>query len=236
MMTEAADLTDRIRSMITSGGYALSERLPPERELCETLNVTRHQLRNTLIILEQSGLIWRHVGRGTFVGPRPILNLAEVAYLSELVSPAQIVTVRFSIEPELAGLAAQNASDADIIQIRDCAERCRCAADWRGYEAWDGNLHHAIARATHNKLFLYFFETLNVVRRSMVWKQTRNTRGPGQDYSSFEQHDAIVRAIENGDAPEARQAMQIHLKSVYARLFPATLGAVMQDKRKNAER
>ncbi|WP_299736103.1 FadR/GntR family transcriptional regulator [uncultured Roseobacter sp.] len=219
-MSETNALADQLRKMIVAQKYGLSDRLPPERELCQTFDVTRHQMRTALASLEKNGLIWRHVGRGTFVGPRPVLNLEEVAYLSELVSAEQIVTVRHSIEPELARLAAENANKSDLVRIRDCATGCTQAADWRGYEAWDTNLHLAIARAAHNKLYLYFFETLNVVRRGMVWKQTRTTPGPAKDYCSFEQHESIVAAIETGDARRAKKAMSAHLKSVYARVFP----------------
>lgn len=219
-MSKPFKLVDRIRAMIIVEGYAMSDRLPPERTLCEALDVTRHQLRTALNALEKSGLIWRHVGRGTFVGPRPVFNLEEVAYLRELVSPEQMIAVRMSIEPELARLAAEHAKKTDIEQMRDCVIGCKRAADWRGYEAWDTNLHHAIARAAHNKLYLYFFETLNVVRRSMVWGQPRTTRRPPRDYSSFSQHEEIVAAIENRDAVLASTAMKRHITSVYSRLFP----------------
>lgn len=224
-MTTAQDLAARLRQVIISEGYGLSDRLPPERELCETLGVTRHQLRSALIILEKDGLIWRHVGRGTFVGPRPVLNLDEVAYLRDLVTPSQMAAVRLSIEPELARMAAKHATPADLEQLRTCAERCRSATDWRGYEAWDTYLHQAIARAAHNKLYLYFFETLNVVRRSMVWGQPRTTSGPARDYSSFDQHEAIVAAISNKNPARASLEMRTHLHAVYARLYPEQVKA-----------
>jgi DNA-binding FadR family transcriptional regulator len=106
-----------------------------------------------------------------------------------------------------------------------CAERCRTAQDWRTYEAWDNNLHHAIARATHNQLYLYFFETLNAVRRAIVWGQPRSTRMPAKDYSSFAEHDAIVSAILAGDDDLAAQSMLLHLRSVYSRVLPGSVPA-----------
>lgn len=181
------------------------------------LGVSRHSLRNALTDLEKSGLIWRHVGRGTFVGPRPILNLDDVFFLRDLVKPAQVVAVRLTIEPELSRLAASQASSSDHEQMRLCAARCREAEDWRTYEAWDNNLHHAIARSTRNPLFQYFFETLNSVRRSIVWGQPRDTPKPKADYSSFYEHDAIVSAIVDGDGELAARAMIAHLETVNAR-------------------
>jgi DNA-binding FadR family transcriptional regulator len=217
------ELAQRVQDMIGTGGYTHNDRLPPERSLCQTLGVNRNQLRGALAELEAQGRIWRHIGRGTFVGSRPVLNLQDVTYLCDQVQPAQVVTVRMTIEPELARLAARNAGPADHEQMQLCADRCRQASDWRGYEAWDNNLHHAIARASRNKLFIYYFDTLNVVRRSIVWSQSRNTPKPDAGYSSFGQHDQIVAAIRAKDGNLAAQQMYAHLESVYKRILPKGL-------------
>ncbi len=224
-MAETTDLAQRLRAFIDAAGYRHNDRVPPERVLCETLGATRHQLRKALAELEAQGRIWRHVGRGTFVGARAVLNLEEVGYLGDLVKPGLVVTARFVIEPQLGRLAARHATRSHREQMAVCAARCRAAEDWRSYEAWDNNLHHAIARATRNHLFLHFFETLNSVRRSMVWGQPRATRRPAPDYSSFAEHDEIVEAIAAGAGDLAAQAMVRHLKSVYARLMPESIPA-----------
>lgn len=222
-MTGATDLAQGLRDLLENAGYRHNDRMPPERKLCEMLGTTRSKLRGALAELEAEGRIWRHVGRGTFVGARPVLNLKDVTYLRDQIKPVQVVAVRFNIEPELCRLAAQHANRSDLDQMRLCAARCRAAEDWRTYEAWDNNLHHAIARSTHNQLFLYFFETLNSVRRSIVWGQPRATRGPARDYSSFREHDEIVESIAAHDADAAAHAMILHLKSVYSRVLPESV-------------
>ncbi|WP_425040699.1 FadR/GntR family transcriptional regulator [Primorskyibacter sp. S187A] len=218
-MADATDIVQRLRDFIEGSGLRYNARIPPERELCETLGAKRYHLRKALAELEAQGLIWRHVGRGTFVGSRPVLNLQDVTFLGDLVTPEQLVAVRFAIEPELCRLAASSATQSDRDQMALCAEKCRSSEDWRTYEAWDNNLHHAIARATRNHLFLYFFETLNSVRRSIVWGRPRETRGPDPGYVSFAQHDDILAAIFAGDGAQAARAMSVHLQSVYARMM-----------------
>lgn len=220
-MTNTEILVQRIRQMIASDGYTHNDRLAPEREMCATLGVSRNQLRRALAKLESRGLIWRHVGRGTFVGERPILNLEDISYLRDQVTPPQVATVRLAIEPELARLAAIHSTHIDREEIRTCTERCRDAPDWRSYEAWDNKFHFAIARGAKNKLFLYYFETLNVVRRSMVWGQPRTSIKPPKDYSSFLEHNLIAQAIENNDGEYAAQCMRQHLISVYRRILPS---------------
>lgn len=214
-------LTDRIKRFISENRFEHNQRLPPERDLCVQFGVTRGDLRKSLAQLESDGLIWRHVGRGTFIGARPVLNLADVAYLGELASPAQVIAARMAIEPELARLASLYGTKSDFEQIQTCANRCRAATDWRSYEAWDNNLHHSIAKATHNKLLVYLFDTLNVVRRSTVWGQLRSTELPPRDHRSFDEHDRLYQAIAARDATLAAARMREHLQSVRERVLPA---------------
>lgn len=217
------NLVEDLRNLIDTAGYRHHDRVPPERDLCEVLGTTRSKLRRALAELEAEGRIWRHVGRGTFVGARPVLNLKDITYLQDQIKPPQVVAVRFSIEPELSRLAARHATGSDREQLRICSEKCRMAKDWRTYEAWDNNLHHAIARATRNQLYLYFFETLNAVRRSVVWGRPRVTLKPSEDYSSFFEHDEIVAAIAEGNEALAAERMTSHLKSVYSRILPEAI-------------
>lgn len=217
-------LVEQIKQYVAKEGFNHNDRLPPERVLSEIFGVSRGELRKALAELEDGGLIWRHVGRGTFIGARPVLNLADVAYLGELASPAQVIAARLVIEPELARLASVYGSRSNFEEIQSCNNRCRDATDWRSYEAWDNNLHYAIAKATHNKLLVYLFDILNVVRRSTVWGQPRTTRMPPRDHRSFAEHDAICAAIIARDAGTASLRMRDHLVSVRERVLPAFAG------------
>ncbi len=70
----------RLRAYIAEGGFEPGMRLPPERELTETLGMTRNALRRALDALEREGALWRHVGKGTFVSsapPEPQANRAR---------------------------------------------------------------------------------------------------------------------------------------------------------------
>jgi GntR family transcriptional regulator, uxu operon transcriptional repressor len=213
-------LADRLKCFIAEGALQHNARLPAERALCGQFGVSRAELRKALAVLEADGLIWRHVGRGTFVGAQPVLNLADIAYLGELASPAQVMIARIAVEPELARLAAVFGTRNDFDAILDWTRRCRTAQDWRSYEASDNNLHRAIARATHNKLLLHLFDTLNTVRRSTVWGQWRTTAGPGPDHFSFDQHDTIYQAITARDGAQAAEAMRNHLHEVRDYVLP----------------
>lgn len=214
-------LAARLRQYLEDRGFDHSDRIPPERQLTGEFGVTRSELRKALAELEHDGLIWRHVGRGTFVGARPVHNLNDLAYLKQLARPSHLLEARLAIEPELARLAALQGVTADFVHIRTWAERSRNAADWRCYEASDTHLHNAIARATHNKLLIHLFNELNTVRRAIVWDQRRTNSKPPEDHFSFKQHDSIVEAIENREPAESARRMREHLRSVKDHLLPS---------------
>jgi DNA-binding FadR family transcriptional regulator len=214
-------VVEQIKHFIADQGLGHNQRLPPERHFCEQLGVSRVELRKALACMEADGLIWRHVGRGTFIGSRPVRNLDDLDFLRQLSNPAQMMDARLAIEPELARLAALHATKSDVDEIQSCNQHCRQAEEWRSYEAWDNKFHQAIAKATHNKILLYLFDTFNVVRRSVVWEQTRSTPRPTPDHFSFDQHDAVHRAIAAKDANEATARMREHLRTVAQRVLPA---------------
>lgn len=215
------DVVERIKRFIADQGLGHNQRLPPERRFCQQLGVSRVDLRKALAGMEADGLIWRHVGRGTFIGSRPVRNLDDLDFLRQLANPVQIMDARLVIEPDMAGLAALYGTQSDIDEIRTCNQHCREAEEWRSYEAWDNKFHHAIAKATQNKVLLYLFDSFNVVRRSVVWEQARSTKRPTSDHFSFDQHDAIHAAIAARDTTEATRRMSEHLHSVSERILPA---------------
>lgn len=210
----------QLRAYLAQQGLPPSSRLPPERELSEVLGVSRGELRKALAILEKRGELWRHVGKGTFVGARPVSELVPVAAIAAQTNPAEVMRARLVIEPELAREAALHATAEDIAAMRLSVAGARSAETWRQYENWDNRLHRAIAEAGHNALLLAVFDTLNAVRRTVVWGRLRDEAPkPPVDHHSFAEHDAIVTAIEERDLAAAATRMRLHLRQVQALLL-----------------
>jgi len=203
-----------------NGGEGEALRLPPERELCEVLGVSRGELRKALAILEREGELWRHVGKGTFIGTRPIEELSSVGLIAAQSNPAEVMRARLLIEPEIAREAALNARTTDIEEMRHCLSGARQSRTWRQYENWDNRLHRTIAEATRNMILLALFDTLNAVRRAVVWGRLRaGPDRPPDDHHSFAEHDAIVTAIMERDLDGAAAGMRAHLETVQRKLL-----------------
>src|SRR5689334_14754432 len=212
----------RLRTYLAQIEMPLDSRLPPERDLAGTLGVTRAALRKALATLESENQIWRHVGKGTFIGSRPIETMADVAAITRRTNPAEVMRTRLVLEPEVARMAALNATSAHIAEMHLCMQRTRAAQTWRQYEAWDNRLHRVIAEATQNSLLLALLDTLNAVRRAVVWGRLRVDKvKPSANHHSFDDHEAIVAAIEDRDLDRAAAAMRAHLENVERNLLRA---------------
>ena len=197
-------------------------RLPPERTLSQAFGVSRAELRKALSVLEAEGQLWRHVGKGTFLGSRPLDTLADVAAITRRTNPAEVMKTRLLLEPEVARLAALNATPEQIAEMRVCLKKSREAGSWRQYEGWDNRLHRVIAEATQNNLLLALLDTLNAVRRAVAWGRLRaNPVKPDVDHHSFAEHEGIVEAIADRDMARAATGMRRHLESVERNLLKA---------------
>lgn len=202
-----------VRRLLENGDYPLNSRLPPERDLCERLGVKRNVLRKALARLEADGHIWRHVGKGTFVGSPPSGLLDDSSSIASRTNPAEVMQARLTVEPELARLAALNATAAEISEMWRCIRGTRQAREWRTYEMWDNRLHRQVARASGNVCLLAVFDMLNAVRRAVAWKRLRKHE-LNHDHHSFTEHDALVEAIEERDTEAAAALMRDHLRAV----------------------
>ncbi|MEQ9327201.1 MAG: FCD domain-containing protein [Rhodospirillales bacterium] len=209
----------QMRAFLAQGKFATDSRLPPERELCGILGVTRNELRRALATLEREGVLWRHVGKGTFIGMRPVDETASISAVAERTSPSEVMTARRMIEPLLAREAALNAAQSHLDEMRRCVQAAREALTWRQYETCDNRFHRTVAEAAGNNVLTALFDQLNAIRRTVVWGRVRDPGGrPPADHHSFAEHDRLLEALIDRDPIAAERAMEAHLDTVENRL------------------
>lgn len=216
----------QLQAFLAQRDLSAGSRLPPERELAEALGVSRGELRKALAVLEAEGQLWRHVGKGTFVGARPPDALLGLGDIEQHTNPAEVMRTRLVVEPAIAREAALHATSADVAAMHRCIRGTRAAETWRQYEAYDNQLHRLIAEATRNGLLLALFDALNAVRRTVVWGRLRDTPvRPPANHHSFAEHDRIVAAIADRDLDGAAAAMLAHLRTVERNLVERRVAA-----------
>jgi DNA-binding FadR family transcriptional regulator len=118
--------------------------------------------------------------------------------------------VRRVLEVELVALAADRATPEQRIQLRQICQQMRAGNKTAQQMAeLDFRLHVTLAEATQNELFKVLLAPLiNQLRDhiTLTWEGF-----PRPVDLVLDQHEAIVTAVEMGDAEAARQAMIKHL-------------------------
>jgi DNA-binding FadR family transcriptional regulator len=220
-MTEnMTDTIQRLRVRIDSGEYADGARLPPERDLAADFGVSRAAVRKVMSVLEAEGRIWRHVGRGTFVGTRPPQDAPNLAAITRSTHPEEVIEVRLLLEPHIAGLAARRATAGDIEAMTRAIQRSKTAADVAEFELWDGAYHRAMAEAAHNTLLQGLFDAINAIRQEEIWGRLKEASLTGARKQAYiRQHTDCLDAIRDRDPGRAEALMRDHLETVKQNMF-----------------
>jgi len=221
MNTKKIEPVQQLIKMLESGQYPLLSRFPPERVLSVKLGITRTTLRKALSVLESENKIWRHVGKGTFVGPKPSSDdQSNIGTVTNATNPTEIMEARLVIEPKLAAISAIRATTNDLENIQHCLSRAMSAGDFSTFEDCDGALHSAIAEASHNLLLISLFNTVNSLRQDRIWGRLKEAAMNSKRQRAYnKQHQAIARAIKNREAAEAEKIMREHLEIIQKNLL-----------------
>src|SRR3954465_2059701 len=206
--TLTASAFEQLISYVVNGAWKAGDRIPPERELCQHLGIARTSLREALKAMELIGMPDSRVGDGTFVCPRseflprPLLWAFTGTDRAEL---RDIMEAREFLEQDLAGLAAERATEAEIDEIGRALQDMRnCIARRESPMEADMQFHLAVARAAHNEVMRNAVQLLrNLLRQWLLL----NLLIPQVPANVLRQHDAVFGAIKAGDKAGARAAM-----------------------------
>ncbi|WP_306214548.1 GntR family transcriptional regulator [Actinoplanes sp. RD1] len=197
----AADTRDALRSAILGGEYLPGERLV-ELQLTERFRASRFTVRAALQELAGEGLIEMQRNRGAMVRK---VSLAEAVEITE---------VRMVLEGLVAARAAERVTDDQAADLAEIGRQMRAAVDageFRRYSDLNQRLHALIRQIAGHGTADGIIETL---RGQLVRHQFMLSMLPGRPQTSLPQHERIIAAIRDRDAPAAEAAMRGHIASV----------------------
>lgn len=203
-----------IERMILSGELVLDTALPGERELADQLNVSRSVVREAVRTLVTKGLLETKQGVGTRVrqltadqvtGP---LGLLLRTQSGGAVPYDNLRQVRSVLEVEIAGLAAEQATDEQVARLRAAyQEMCDAAGEPEILASRDHEFHRELATMTQNPLFVILLDSIRELLHDYI---SRVVRFLDPDTEVLPPHLSIVNSVEARDPEAARQAMLEH--------------------------
>lgn len=211
---------ERLHRDIVQGEVLPKQRLV-ETDLMVTLNVSRAVVRTILARLENDGLVVREPNRG-----------AHVRMVSE-AEALEITQARAALESLAAQGAAINATEEDLLQLKDMVTQMRGfldSGDLLKYSDVNSRLHAKVIAASGNATADRLIKAL---KAQLVRFQFRTVLVAGRAKKSILEHTEIVDAIVARDPVRAAAAMTAHLSHV-AEALKETAGAQPQQNSDDA--
>lgn len=216
--TPASAVARQLLNLFTGGSIQPGTRLPPERQLAATLGVGRSAVREALAALEILGIVDVRPGSGTYLRATASEMLPQTLRWGLLISERdtrELLELRSGLEIYMARLAASRAAgtshdlDGHLQRMRDGLD------DLSAFARADLAFHAELAHLADNTALV---DQLHVVRSLLQVYADRAVHDEAQARQAVAEHEAIARAVADGDEDAAASAMAAHMATAAARL------------------
>ena len=203
-------------SAIKERRYKVGDRLPSERTIADSLNVSRTAVREALSSLQALGLVEPHVGEGNYVSGMIEMEVdieETIQALQESESLVEVWEARKIIETVLAKLAVKKATDEDIANIERCLadiEEAVKKGDSDEYLVANNDFHLAVAVAGKNTFLKKAFVPLLEITTHQLAKEATGAYIAAHADDLVRKHQDIVNAIKNRDSNVIVEIMRSH--------------------------
>jgi len=225
-------IVSQITTLIIEGNLQMGDRLPSERELCERFGVGRNSVREAVRALESANLVATRHGDGTFVvaSPESLIPVLLEKTSSEGESGLrQIFEARRLLEPQIAALAADRATSAELDKLTDILERQRAEIQQGGSGMdEDTAFHLGLAEAAKNEFLL---RLVGMLLHSLKELRERSIREKVGRLRSLQGHEEIFEAVRARESKKAVSRMLSHLLEIEGR----EMGGIFAEETEDAE-
>jgi DNA-binding FadR family transcriptional regulator len=240
-------IADQLRDLINAGEFPVGGRLPTERELAESLGVSRPSVREALIALEVEGLIRIDVGSGISVVGTSSQSAIRLDEGNPPEGPFETLRAREIVEAAIAAEASIAVQPEHIEELdRVLAGMDRSCGSKEELVALDREFHVTVAAILENEVLVHFVGRLFDQRMNPYYEHLANYfENAGTWRQALDEHRAVRDAIAAGDPRAAHAAMRRHLRlsqERFSRSFgepdrpPFTTGGNKPVSRKSAAR
>ena len=209
--TVVNSVVEKLRQALARGQWRTGDMLPGQRELAEQLGISRPSLREAVTVLETLGLVRSLPGKGVLVLDADAVTQEQGMDTGAAASLADVLELRYTLEPFIVGLVAQSANSQDVGQLRltlmDMREALEADDSEAGVKAYIA-FHEALFTLTTNPIFQSVVQqTGNALKQSA--DMLRNS--PEHLAARLKENEAVVRAIRERNSAQASAQMRQHI-------------------------
>lgn len=211
----ANETIETIKEMIVRGEVSAGQRLPAERDLAARFGVSRPSLREAIRALIALNILESRHGEGTFVSSlEPELLAEPIDFVLQVNADAlfSLVEARLVLETGIAALAAERATDLELLQLEDFAQLGRrLLDDPDAFIEHDIEFHGRIRRMARSPILSSLLESVNALSLESRRRTARSAQVRSRAHAD---HQAMAKTLKARDPDAARAAMAAHLQHV----------------------
>ncbi len=212
-----------VETRILAGKLKMRDRLPAERDLAQTLNISRTAVREGIRLLEVIGIVESRRGSGNYIAQYVDQTLEQVLtmmYALDDLRYDEIREFRYAVERQALVLAVRNADAAGKKGLQRYLDGMLHAATEEEQAESDRMLHLTLVRMSGNRLVAANYVALNrVIDRFIHDVRRRIHDQSASEFAAFQTtHSQLVEAVLTGDRGLGKDARDRHF-SVLAREF-----------------
>lgn len=206
-------VSERIKTYILDNDLKAGDKLPSEKQLIDSLGVSRTVVREALKSLEMIGIVRIRTGDGIYVDSlslKPVLDHVSFRWKQDDRRMRELLATRRVLELGALEMAIER-YDLEAFDQMEACNRAMSAKIEAGELPLEEDLefHRTLFRATGNETFFELSEVLTDFFTAIRKKHFGKTGGSRQ---SLEEHRRVLEAIRRKDVAAAKRELEEHLQ------------------------
>ena len=224
--TVVEQVMERIRELIASGRFGVSDQIPTESELAQMFGIGRSSIREAIKVFNYLGILESRKAIGTFVCDRTNISWEALTWsillgnndMYELIEMRESIemwcltalTEKYREKPE----ERQNIIENLEKEIRKMKVAIETGSMESLIEA-DYGFHSSIIRGSANTLFASIYDVLE----NFMMEEIKATYTSFTDLSLIvEEHQEFVDAIKSGEVCQVQEILVNHIRVIKGKL------------------
>ena len=211
-LTRSRQIVEKFRKALAEGTLRVGDKLPPERELCLQLGVSRTSLREAVRSLEAFGLVDTRPGGGTYIADKFSENIFDFLGFGNTLDRKNfrhLLHTRRIIETGAVEQVMETADAAALRGLEDLVDELERETDPERLGGLDARFHEKFVELSGNPILTALYRMIfKILQRGTSEVITYPTaRGV-----AVRDHKAIVEALKNRDKAACWEQVQAHLR------------------------
>jgi len=181
-----------------------------ESEIAKSLNISRTPVRESLLILENEGLVEHDSRLGFIVKRLSYKEVEEYFSIRNIIECYAVPLIVDRITPSELKALEKNVQQAEIHVEKN---------DLRKIIQYETEFHQILYQSVKSEVF---FQTISGLIDKFHWLRAIALSAPGGAKISVDDHKKMFRAVQRRDARELKRLTQLHLR--HARKYAVRQG------------